>query len=143
MFTLHFKAKLSGALLSEVLRLNPKILDPQVFSPALQKGELKLVFTDGQTTGTTDPDAAGLRLLQNRPNPFSGSTTIGFVLPEACTAQLRVFDAAGRALWQLDKNYPAGYHEEAVQVPGALTAGVLYYELRTPQGTLTRRMVAL
>ena len=36
-----------------------------------------------------------MQLLQNRPNPFSDRTAIGFVLPEACEAQLRVFDVSG------------------------------------------------
>jgi hypothetical protein len=138
-FTLRFRALKGGILLSEVLRLDADILVPEAYTPELDRTDMQLVFTDAQTTDVTNPAAlAGVHLLQNRPNPFVGVTTIGFVLPQSCDAQLRVFDATGRELLRLDKTYPPGYSEEAVRLDAA---GVLYYELSTPFGKLTRRMV--
>ena len=78
-------------------------------------------------------------LLQNRPNPFKGSTTIGFVLPAACTARLRILDPSGRLLKQLKKVCPKGYQEEIIELNTA--SGLLYYELLTPYGILVRKMV--
>jgi hypothetical protein len=91
-------------------------------------------------TETDEPTTAGLQLLQNRPNPFNGETTIGFVLPENCEAQLRVFDVSGRVLFSQKKNYAAGRQEETLELVGA--NGVLWYELVTPFGILTKKMVA-
>ncbi|MBK8969779.1 MAG: T9SS type A sorting domain-containing protein [Lewinellaceae bacterium] len=79
--------------------------------------------------------------MQNRPNPFSAETTIGFVLPAACDAQLRIFDATGRLLWEVEKDFPAGGSSETLQLDGLTASGVLYYELTTPYGTLRKRMV--
>ncbi|MBK9335173.1 MAG: HYR domain-containing protein [Lewinellaceae bacterium] len=139
-FTLRFRALEGGALLSDVLRLESNILVPEAYTIEQGRAEVQLVFTDAQTTDVTNPAAAaGVHLLQNRPNPFSGVTAIGFVLPQACDAQLRVFDATGRELFRLNKAYPAGYSEETVRVNAA--AGILYYELTTPFGQLARRMV--
>ena len=72
---------------------------------------------------------------------FTECTTIGFVLPKAGEAQLRVFDVNGRELYRIDRAYPAGYSEETVRFDGT-AQGLLYYELTTPDGTLTRKMMA-
>lgn len=92
-------------------------------------------------TGTTDPADSGAELLQNRPNPFKGQTRIGFVLPEACEAQLRVFDASGRELFSKTKNYAEGKHEEMFDATGM--SGVLWYELATPFGVVSKKMIVL
>ena len=143
-FALRFRALQGGVKLSAVLRLSEKALAPQAWSADQVPGGMELTFTGGQATGLHDPTgAAGLQLLQNRPNPFTDGTVIGFVLPDACDAQLRVFDATGRELWRLSQNYPAGYHEADIHFDRALPAGILYYELTTPFGQLTRRMVTM
>jgi len=95
------------------------------------------------TTNTGDPsvplDASGVQLFQNRPNPFSGQTVIGFVLPESCEAQLRIFDVSGKMLVEKKAQYPAGRYEEIFNLEGV--SGVLWYELLTPFGTMARKMV--
>jgi len=48
-------------------------------------------------------------LLQNRPNPFTGGTTIGFELPRGERVRLEVFDLQGRRMRSLaDATYAAG-----------------------------------
>jgi hypothetical protein len=50
-------------------------------------------------------------LAQNRPNPFSKSTTIRFELPAASRVRLDVFDLLGRRLATLaDQQFSAGVH---------------------------------
>ncbi|MEQ1746859.1 MAG: HYR domain-containing protein [Saprospiraceae bacterium] len=141
-FALRFRALQGGVLLSELLRLETEILAPEAYTVEEGLSEIQLVFADAQTTDVANPAAiAGVRLLQNRPNPFSGTTVIGFVLPQACEAQLRVFDATGRELLHLNRPYPSGYSEEAVRLETG-SAGMLYYELTTPFGSLVRRMTS-
>jgi hypothetical protein len=137
-FTLRFKALQSGGKLSDFLQLKQKGLTPEAYTVEQLKTGLELVFSE--TTNLTELYTGKLSLLQNRPNPFEGNTTIGFILPESCTAQLRVLDATGRELVRIDKIYPAGYQEEFIRVEPA--SGILYYELTTPFGRLSRRMVA-
>ncbi len=107
-----------------------------------QYGDLFIARYDfsGLTRSIDLPDS-GVELLQNRPNPFSGSTTIGFILPEAGDARLRIFDATGRLLAERNGHYPAGKSEEAFEFSGI--SGVLFYELVTPSGTQTRTMTML
>ena len=142
LFRLRFEALLSGALLSEVLQLNDDALAGRVYNSQLEESGVALKYA--ATTSTNNPASAnGLRLLQNQPNPFTEETTIGFVLPAGggCDAQLRIFDVTGRELWRSNKYYPAGYHAETVHLGPLTASGVLYYELTTPYGTLTKRML--
>ncbi|MCB0375500.1 MAG: T9SS type A sorting domain-containing protein, partial [Sinomicrobium sp.] len=121
------------------LYLDETALRSIAYNSNMQESEVQLAFSDA-TTGTGQVADAAI-LLRNRPNPFSDETTIEFVLPEACEAQLRIYDATGRELWQADKYYTAGNHAERVNLAGVTAAGVLYYELTTPYGTRTKKMV--
>ncbi len=141
-FRVRFTALDNGVKLSEALGLDEKGMEKVAYTTDLRPAEVHLAFLDPVVTGVgdhADPEASGALLLQSRPNPFSDHTTIGFLLPDACDAQLRVFDVSGRELLRIDKSYPAGYHEEIIRLDGA--AGVLYYELTTPFGTVSKKMV--
>jgi hypothetical protein len=85
----------------------------------------------------------GFELLQNRPNPFRERTIVTFAIEEACEAQLRIFDAAGQLVFSNQAEYPAGRHDVEVDLSGNSIHGVLYYELVTPFGKSTRKMLRL
>ncbi|MBL7828628.1 MAG: HYR domain-containing protein, partial [Saprospiraceae bacterium] len=141
-FKLRFKALESGKRLSEVIDLNHDAVEGLAFNQALTSGEVKLVFT--AATDVNNPTTFGkpqLQLFQNKPNPFVDATTIGFVLPEACDAQLRVLDVSGRQLANYNRQYTAGYHEIEFRMANAASYGVLYYELTTPFGKITKKMI--
>lgn len=139
MFHLTFKVLESGGLLSAALDLDHAVLPGHAYTQQLAESDVSLRYS--AVTGTQNPALAQarVRLLQNRPNPFTAQTSIGFVLPEACEAQLRILDAGGRLLAVRNKQYPAGRHDENFDLPGL--SGVLYYELTTPFGVLTKKMV--
>ncbi|MCB9333928.1 MAG: HYR domain-containing protein [Lewinellaceae bacterium] len=145
LFALRFRVLQGGRLLSEVLRLHAPALEPKAYTADFARTAVELEFTEATTTAVEDPAAADkqIELLQNRPNPFTHHTVIGFVLPEACTAQLRVLDASGRELLRIDGDYPAGYNEETIQLRDIGAIGILYYELTTPYGKQTRMMKAV
>jgi len=80
------------------------------------------------------------------PNPTRGSTSIRFVLPDRRQVSLRIFDAAGRSVRSLVEGVlPPGTHR--VRWDGRdgagrpLAAGVYFYRLETPEGTLSRRLI--
>lgn len=142
-FRVRFTALGNGVKLSEALGLDEKGMEKVAYTTDLRPAEVHLAFLDPVVSGVhhADPETSGVQLLQSRPNPFSDRTAIGFVLPEACAAQLRVFDVSGRELLRIDKSYPAGYSEETIRLDGSTGAGVLYYELTTPFGTVSKKMV--
>ncbi len=139
-FRLVFTALKSGSKLSELLHLGHDILPAKAYNEALSESDVRLIIEGiTSTTGL----AASKFALTSRPNPFSGSTTIEFVLPESCEATLRVLNTDGRELWRVNKTYPAGNNAEVLQLEAGVAHGVLYCELLTSFGTQVRRMVAV
>jgi hypothetical protein len=141
-FRAKFKVLASGQKLSQVLRLDDSEIPCKAYSEAHVPTDVKLLFTESVSTGTPlDLGNLELQLLQNRPNPFSDATTIGFILPEACEAHIRILDISGRELTSYDRQYTAGYHELEFNMENAWTYGMLFCELVTPQGKRTIKMV--
>ncbi len=141
-FRAKFKVLASGQKLSQVLKLDDSELPCKAFSEAYVPTDVKLLFTESVSTGTPlDLGKMELQLLQNRPNPFTDATTIGFILPEACEAHIRILDISGRELTSYDRKYTAGYHELDFRMENAVSYGVLFCELVTPQGKRTIKMM--
>ncbi len=141
-FRAKFKVLASGQKLSQVLRLDDSEIACRAYSEAHVPTAVKLLFTESVSTDT--PLELGnmqLQLMQNRPNPFSDATTIGFILPEACDAHIRILDISGRELTSYDRQYTAGYHELEFRMENARSYGVLFCELVTPQGKRTIKMM--
>ena len=141
-FRAKFKVLVGGQKLSQVLKLDDSEIPCKAYSEALQPTEVRLVFTESVDTETPlDLGNAQLQLMQNRPNPFSDVTTIGFILPEACEAHIRILDISGRELTSYDRKYTAGYHELDFRMENAASYGMLFCELLTPQGKRTIKMM--
>lgn len=141
-FRAKFKVLASGKKLSQVLRLDDAEIECKAYNSAFMPTEVKLVFAESVSAETPrDLGKPQLQLLQNRPNPFTDVTTIGFILPEACEANIRILDISGRELALYSRNYSAGYHELEFRMQNAVSYGVLICELVTPQGTRTIKMM--
>lgn len=85
--------------------------------------------------------------LTASPNPFRSTTALHFDLARAATAELRIYDAAGRELRRLDRSFAAGASTvkwDGLDNAGRPTAcGVLFYELRVDGKRQTKRLVRL
>ena len=89
-----------------------------------------------------------LEVAPNDPNPFSGTTTIRFGLPGESEVKVTIYDLMGREVVTLHNGITAaGYHE--VVWNGADKAGLVarngmyFYQVRTPGGTVTRKMLLM
>jgi hypothetical protein len=142
-FRLRFKALATGRRLSEVIRLDNDILECLAFTGNMAQGPVRLIFT-GAATATSSPDNGSpkLQLMQNKPNPFTEATTIGFVLPDACEAVIRITDVSGREIAVYRRQYSIGYHEIEFRMENAAGYGILFCELITPYGTKAEKMTA-
>jgi hypothetical protein len=81
----------------------------------------------------------GLRLDQNIPNPFTGSTAISFSVPEACVAEWEITDVSGRVIQLLRRAYAEGENTERFDLSDH--SGVFYYRLKTPFGADVKKMM--
>ncbi len=141
-FKLKFRPLQTGAKLSDALYLSDEILLGETYGWDFTPGTLELVY-ESTTSSTSEPTSANFQLLQNRPNPFKEITTIGFVLPNACEAQIRIFDVNGRLLTTQKGWYAQGYNEQEIHFDQLIAKGFLYYELVTPFGILSKKMAIL
>jgi hypothetical protein len=142
-FRARFKALASGQKLSEVLRLDDSQIECKAFTEAMIPVEMRLVFAESvDASSPVNAQGMALTLMQNRPNPFTASTTLGFVLPEACETKIRILDMSGRELMYYDRSYTAGYHELELRMDNAAAYGLLFCELITPGGTRMIKMLA-
>ena len=109
---------------------------------------LEAVATTGtrQTFGPASVPPAGkahtFALYQNAPNPFAGTTTFAFELPEGADVKLAIYDVAGRKVADVaEGRFAAGRHE--VDFAGELAPGVYVYRLDAASTSAARKMVVL
>jgi hypothetical protein len=95
-----------------------------------------------------DAQPEGFGLHQNVPNPFSGSTTIRYMLPRESRVNLEVFDVTGRLVSTLvDEVRSVGSHtatwsgrnNQGRQMP----AGVYFYRIVAGNQVMTHKMLLL
>jgi hypothetical protein len=85
-------------------------------------------------------------LLPVYPNPFSGSATVRYVLPEVSSVRLEVVDVLGRRVrvLQAGASTTAGYHEkvwDGRSEDGAQVAGGLYFVRLKAEGRVHTKSV--
>jgi hypothetical protein len=95
---------------------------------------------------TTTPLA--FTLAQNRPDPFSGTTSIAFSLDRETSASLRIFDISGTLIRTLvDARLPAGSHQavwDGLDDRGKATPqGLYFYRLEAEGRSITKKAIFL
>jgi hypothetical protein len=80
-------------------------------------------------------------LYQNFPNPFNPETNIKFELPEIQHVKLVIYDMLGKEMNRLiDKELGAGSYSITFNAD-ELSSGVYFYELKTDDFSMVRKMV--
>jgi len=136
LFTLTFTANANGKL-SEVLTVNSALTTAEAYEEG-SEGYLNVGLNFN--TGSGVVSSSEFELYQNRPNPFNGETMIGFNLPEGGNASITIYDVTGRMLRMIEQDFAKGYNEVRVNKSELGASGILYYELRTPYATATKKM---
>ncbi len=92
----------------------------------------------GENAGTAATPGQ-FELYQNFPNPFRGTTTFRYVLPEPGHVRLEIFTTLGQVVAVLvDGEQDAGFHN--VTWTATVTSGVYYYRLvATPRSDQSRQ----
>jgi hypothetical protein len=136
LFSLVLRAK-AGVKLSEALSVNSRLTRAEAYSASDAVMDVALNFGQGTIS------RAGFELYQNTPNPFQGQTVIGFNLPEATEATIKVSDVQGRMLKLITGQYNQGYNEIRLNSADLNAAGVLYYTVETAEYTATKKMIII
>ncbi|MDH4338619.1 MAG: T9SS type A sorting domain-containing protein [Candidatus Krumholzibacteria bacterium] len=109
-----------------------------------QAGTASIVYGQAWSTGVASTPA--LRLLPNRPNPFSIETTIGVTLPNQSEIDVAIFDAQGRLVRHVaDGVAKMGEHAfrwDGRDEQGRLVAsGVYFCRVKASQQTAVSKLV--
>jgi hypothetical protein len=134
LFSLVIRAK-KNADLSSVLSLNARALHGEAYGNDVSTMNVALKFNSLKAS------AASFELLQNAPNPFNNETVIGFNLPEAVKATLKIQDVTGRTLKVIKGDFAKGYNQVVLKANELRATGVLYYTLDAANFTATKKMV--
>lgn len=136
LFTLNIKAT-AHTKLSDVLRINSIHTKAEAYTETA----IRAVAIDF----VTDEHPLVLELYQNQPNPFNTSTKIAFNLPANDQVSIRISDAYGRILKQLDMSATQGYNSITIDKKelGINTSAMLTYSLHTSRGQVTKTMLVV
>jgi hypothetical protein len=134
LFTITFRATETVSIGSSV-RISSKVTTAEAYVGASYEiNNVELRTNEGAVTD-------GFVLNQNEPNPFKASTNISFNLPEAGTANLKVYDVTGKVLYMVTGDYDKG--QNTIQVKGIDASGVMYYQLNAGEYTATKKMIVI
>jgi len=87
--------------------------------------------------------ANGIKLAQNQPNPFNGSTFINYEISATENVSLDIFDIAGKKIVSLNQGkQSAGVHSIEVSSQN-LPQGVYFYTLNVGDKRVTKKMTVL
>lgn len=82
-------------------------------------------------------------VLQNEPNPWKNTTSIGIILPQAGEVQLTIYDLSGKVLYTESKGLQKSYNEWIVNRSQLPSAGIYYYQVDYSTQTKTNKMVLI
>jgi hypothetical protein len=83
------------------------------------------------------------RLITNYPNPFNGTTTIGYDLEKGGPVSLTLYDMNGRLILSVDEGYKnPGNHSITLKEEG-LSSGVYFVQLQTTDVIQVGRLIYL
>ena len=134
LFTLNFKATTAGNL-SELLSVSSDAIAAEAYTATGEVMDVEINFTTSEAT------AFGLE--QNTPNPFNGETVIGFTLPQAGQATLKVMDVQGKVIKSLTNDYAKGYNQISINAKELGATGVLHYQLESADNVATKKMIII
>lgn len=137
LFSLKLKA-LKTIQVSEAINMNSQLVSAEAYSENNTKFNLEL-----QLMNKGNAVASKLELFQNQPNPWDKFTSISFNLPEAVNASVTIYDVSGRVLKTVKQDFNKGFNQIDIDSRELSANGVLYYELKTPMGTATKKMILL
>jgi hypothetical protein len=125
-------------LLSQALTINSQVTSAIGFD---DEGELAVRLGFDQNIASAEGEA--FELFQNRPNPFSNETHIGFKLPEQDQVSLTITDISGREIYRIVNEFGPGAHEIKIDKSQLNATGIMYYRLETGKYTATKKMILL
>jgi hypothetical protein len=132
---LEFVAESNGNI-SEMIRMTDRVARAEAYTWNEEIVDVRLEFRN-------ETEATEFALYQNEPNPWNGTTTIHFDLPEEGHVTLSMFDMTGKQVKTIEGEFKAGRNAIQLQKKDLPVQGVLYYRLDSGIYTATKKMIKL
>lgn len=135
-----FVEGLQSGMASEMISLVEKTaFDSEVYVG----GDLEVLALNWEVDGGTITNEQ-FDIYQNKPNPFTGQTSIGFYIGKSGTVDLSIFDVTGKQIYQVRSQFSAGQNEFLVDSEELdASKGVLYYQISADDFVATKKMIRL
>lgn len=130
LFSLYTKGETSSLKLAGLLK-------DEAYLSTEEVSDIELTARSNQASNPA------FEVYQNEPNPFSHQTKIGFKLPEAADATLKIYDQSGKILHMQKNSFAKGLNHFTVQNADLGTSGIMYYEVSSQNFKATRKMIGL
>lgn len=126
--------------LSDAFRLSNSL--PAIAYTFLDEAQaIEIADSDDATTSTNELLNNGFRLLPAQPNPFTSQTLLRFIQKEAGEVQIRVYDAAGKLVYQQQEWFGSGYQEVRINRQQLTGNGLYLCQIRTDQSTALEKLL--
>ncbi len=123
-----------ASLTDEKVNINSQITKAEAYGENLEVYNINSTWMDSDS---------GFEVFQNRPNPFSQSTLVSFMLPEDDMVRLEIFDVNGKIIQSQENWYKNGLNEIEINLQNGGMEGVLYYEISTSNFSAVRKMISI
>jgi len=131
LFILTFQANKAGSL-NELLNITSDHTPAEAYSFSGDFLNVSLAFSE--------PSPIPFEVYQNTPNPFNHQTSITFDLPAKGNVVFQLVNSQGQIVRKRAAEYQRGLNELSLDTK-QLPDGTYYYQLSTPFGVVTKKMV--
>ena len=137
LFKLVFR-KIGSSHDGKLLSMDPFVMNPEIY---VNSGNEVISYSLGLRSEAGEKSE--FELFQNTPNPFNDATVIGFNLPEASEASLKVFDIQGRKVLEKNGTFQKGYNKFELIAKELGVNGILYYQVETGNYSSKKIMIVI
>ncbi|HEX38328.1 MAG TPA: T9SS type A sorting domain-containing protein [Candidatus Cloacimonetes bacterium] len=92
---------------------------------------------------SVDPVPGTDFVLQNHPNPFAGSTTISFSLPQNHSAEIKIYNIHGQLVKTLSGVEETVFWNGKDEKNNDVASGIYFYTLDTKDTTISKKMILM
>ncbi len=137
LFTLVFEVTEDATSLTEAIEITSAITPAMAFD------------TDGETMDIViemradDEKFDKFTLFQNRPNPFTSSTSISFFMPTPSDVKINIYDVTGKLIMTKTAFFKEGIQSFDIANEDLGADGILYYEVSAGPHKATMKMVSI
>jgi ligand-binding sensor domain-containing protein len=117
--------------------------DGTIWLGTFAEGLFSFKPNEGTAVESRDDNPAGFVLVNNYPNPFNPTTTIGYTIPERADVSIAIYNATGQKVRSVDLGMQSPGSHEYVFDGSGLPSGVYLYRVKAGNQERTGRMLLM